>query len=250
MLEQQKLRFASLLYKYVFPVYRILYFNFKNKKDRHHLSLIRKLIKPGFQVLDIGGNIGFFTKFLAKSVGSSGHVYSFEPDKTNFSHLKKELLGNNNVTLVQKAVAAESGSLTLYTSSLLNVDHRTYKPENYTGSYTVEKVAIDEFVSDRFKIDFIKMDIQGFEKDALKGMEKTLQANPGIILFTEFWPYGLSQAGSSAVEVYDLLAGYGFLIYKVDAANLIRFTREDAATMKVEYFTDANVIASRNEISI
>ncbi|CAN5626454.1 hypothetical protein BH11BAC1_BH11BAC1_18040 [soil metagenome] len=250
MLEQQKLKFASLLYKYLFPVYRILYFNFKNKKDRHHLTLISSLIKPGFQVLDIGGNIGFFTKFLAKHVGSSGHVYSFEPDITNFNHLKKELSGNKNVTLVQKAIAAESGSLTLYTSTLLNVDHRTYKPDNYTGSYSVEKIAIDEFVSDRFKVDFIKMDIQGFEKDALKGMEKTLMANKDIILFTEFWPYGLKQAGSSAAEVFDLLSSNGFSIYKVDASKLVTMTREDAATMKVEYFTDANVIATRNEIKI
>jgi len=260
MLEQQKLKLASILYKYAFPLYRRLYFNFKNKKDRHHLQLLSKLVKPGDKVLDIGGNIGFFTKFLAECVGSTGHVYCFEPDSTNFGHLENELKQIKNVTLIQKAIAADSGSLTLYTSDLLNVDHRTYKPaaltgslqrpkNNYNGSYTVEKIAIDEFVAGRFKVDFIKMDIQGFEMEALRGMKKTLEANHGIILFTEFWPYGLAQAGSSAVEVFDLLTGYGFLIYKVDALKLTRMTKEEAMTMKVEYFTDANVLLSRKEIT-
>ncbi len=249
MFENQKLKIASVLYKFAFPIYRQMYFNFKNRKDKFHLKLIRALIKPGNTVLDIGANIGFYGRFLSDCVGPGGLVYCFEPDATNFMHLKKELKTNLNVTLIQKAVAKESGNLTLYTSGLLNVDHRTYEPENYLDKYYVEKVSIDEYVNGRFNVGLIKMDIQGFEADALKGMKQTIAANPDLILFTEFWPYGLKCAGSSAVEVYDLLTEYGFKIHKVADEQLTLLTKEDVSKMKVEFLSDANILASRRDMT-
>ena len=93
MFENQKLKLASLLYSYLFPIYRLLYFRFKNNKDREHLLLIKSLIKPGDIVLDIGANIGFFARHLSEFTGPTGKLYCFEPDKTNFHHLEKELKG-------------------------------------------------------------------------------------------------------------------------------------------------------------
>ena len=149
MFQKLQLRFASLLYKYAYPLYRRLYFNFKNRKDLYNLQLADQIIKPGNIVLDIGANVGFYGRHFAKCVGSGGKVYCFEPDIINFKHLRKELKGISNVNLVPMAVAAESGTLTLYTSDLLNIDHRTYQPEHYSSKYEVEKVSIDEFIKGR-----------------------------------------------------------------------------------------------------
>ena len=245
MFENQKLKLASALYKFAFPIYRWMYFNFKNKKDGYHLQLIKPLIKPGDTVLDIGANIGFFGKFLSDCVGADGRVYCFEPDATNFRHLSRELKSRSNVTLTQKAVASETGTLTLYISELLNVDHRTYEPERYSGKYDVEKTSIDDFVKGRFKVDFIKMDIQGFETDAIKGMKQTIAENPNLIIFTEFWPHGLKSAGSSALELYDAFTQSGFTISKVYQQTVSPLSREEVSKMKVEYFTDVNVLLRR-----
>lgn len=249
MLEKQKLKFAALLFHYAFPFYRWLYFRFKNKKDQYHLDQIQQLLKPGSVVLDIGANIGFFAKKLAEYVGPDGHVYCFEPDKINFKHLKNELKNNYNVTLVQKAVAEAAGIVTLYTSDLLNVDHRTYEPEAYTGKYTVEKTSIDEFINNRFSVDFIKMDIQGFEMNALKGMVKTLDKNLSVVLFIELWPYGLQQAGSSAVEVYDFFAQRNFNMYKIKEHQLIQMSRNETLNLEVDYFSDTNLLVSRKNLN-
>ena len=247
MLELQKLKLASLLYKYMFPLYRKVYFSFKNRKDAHHLRLIERLIKPGNNILDIGANIGFFTKYLSEKTGSSGHVYSFEPDETNFQHLRNELEGILNVTLIKKAVASDSGTLTLYTSTLLNVDHRTYVPENYSGKISVEKISIDEFVGGRFSIDLIKLDIQGFEMEALKGMKHTLEKNKDVVVFAELWEYGLQKAGSSAKAVYNFLTELGFNIYEVNA-ELHPLSIEKVSAIRNDFFSDIHILATRNKL--
>jgi FkbM family methyltransferase len=249
MAETFKLRLASALYKNAFPLYRLLYFNFKRNKDRYNTRLIRKLVKPGSKVLDIGANIGFYGRFLSECAGAQGHVYCFEPDTINFRHLQNELKNCSNVTLIQKAVAATSGTLSVYTSKLLNVDHRTYEPDMYSGKYSVDKTSIDHFVKGEFKVDFIKMDIQGFEMDALRGMKETIAANPDLVIVTEFWPYGLSSAGSSATQLYDYVTDLGFNVFQIGRDTTELMSREVAADMKVEYFTDADVVLSRNDIS-
>jgi FkbM family methyltransferase len=240
-----QLKLASLIFHHAYFLYEPLYFSYKNKKDSKSLALIKKFLKPGSTILDIGSNIGFYAVFLSEVVGSSGHVYCFEPDVTNFKHLKNTLRNKSNVTVIQKAVADTSGIIKLYPSPLLNVDHRTYSSQNSNVTYEVEKISIDDYVNGKFKIDFIKMDIQGFETEALMGMRKTLSENNDILLLMEFWPYGLHQAGSSSETLYKLVVENGFNIYRIDEKGLTPFTLEEAMSMKVEYYTDCNVLLTR-----
>lgn len=249
MLEHQKLKLASVLYKNAFPLYRMMYFNFKKKKDAANLALLKHLLTPKSNVLDIGANIGFYSIYLAEQTGVGGKVFCFEPDAVNFKHLQKETKSYKQIELFQKAVAAENGKLTLYTSDLLNIDHRTYEPESYSGKYDVEKIAIDNFIQNKFKVDFIKMDIQGFEMDALKGMTVTLKANTDLIMLTEFWPYGLLQAGSSAVEVFDFFTELEFKVYQLKNNKLQLLTRAQVQAMKVDFLSDTNVWISRKSLA-
>ena len=249
MLERQKLKLAAILYKNAFPLYRIMYFNFKKKKDAANLSIIKQLLLPGANVLDIGANIGFYSVQLALQTSTGGKVYCFEPDAVNYKHLQKETKSFKQIELFQKAVAAENGKLTLYTSDLLNIDHRTYEPESYSGKYDVEKISIDSFIQNKFKVDFIKMDIQGFEMDALIGMEETLKANADLIMLTEFWPYGLQQAGSSAAAVYDFFTALDFKVFQLVESKLKQVNRGQFIAMKVDFLSDTNVWISRKNLA-
>lgn len=209
------IRLGNFLFKRAFFIYNIIYPIFKNKQDAHEINMCKSLIKPGDTVIDIGANIGFYSKIFSGIVGINGNVYSFEPDKINYSRFQKNVSSCKNVKGFNKAVADTTKTLTLYTSPMLNVDHKTFKVNDYDTAVEIEAISIDDFVGDKIKVDFIKMDIQGFEVTAIKGMQRTLQSNRNILLLTELWPYGLNQAGTSAQQFADTVSGLGLSLFDV-----------------------------------
>lgn len=85
----------------------------KGVHEEFETELVKRMIKRGDVVLDIGANIGYYTLIFAKIVGEDGKVFAFEPDPTNFALLKRnvEINGYKNILLVQKAVSNKSGKL-------------------------------------------------------------------------------------------------------------------------------------------
>lgn len=203
------IKLGNFLYKTSFPLYKKMYSVFKNKQDAFEIELLKKHIKPGDTVLDIGANIGFYATILSDIVGEKGKIHCFEPDTTNFNHLKKTTDSYKNIIINNKAVGPKTEKLKIYTSKELNVDHRTYKPEEYDQEIEIDAVSIDDYLKDA-KVDFIKMDIQGFEMEAMKGMKATLKNNPKVKMISEFWPYGLKKAGSSLRDYFVLLKELNF----------------------------------------
>ncbi|MBL7893201.1 MAG: FkbM family methyltransferase [Bacteroidia bacterium] len=213
--QQLSISIGNLLFRHFFPVYNIIYPIFKYRQDAEEIEFLKRTVKKGDVVLDIGANIGFYSKILSDLVGPSGKVYSFEPDKVNFNYFLKNTNGLTNIVPVNKAVADQTKTLKLYTSKLLNVDHRTYKVDEYEKELTIDAVSIDDFVNDTFKVDFIKMDIQGFEVSALKGMKQTFVKNRTAKMLTELWPYGLRKAGHSCAELINLVEQYGLMVHEL-----------------------------------
>lgn len=236
-----KLFIAFLLDRYFFSLYRLSYWRFKKRQDQPILELMSKVYTPG-NILDIGANIGFYSDFFSALV-RNGKVYCFEPDKDNFRKLRKSLTGNNLV-LEQAAVSNANGELELFVSPHLNVDHRTYRPQKFCGSYPVRAVRIDDYVGDR-PISLIKMDIQGFEFYALQGMEQTLQKNPDVKLFMELWPYGLEKSGSSAAAVFNLLRDWGFRISLI-REGLDELSLEAVESLSKDEFSYYNILACKS----
>ncbi len=213
MASSSSIAFGNFLYKNCFPLYKIIYPAFKKRQDKFEITLLTKHIKPGDVILDIGANIGFYAKILSELTGSKGKVHCFEPDITNFLHLKKATEGLSNVIVNNKAVGSKSETLKIYTSKNINVDHRTYKPDTFDKEIDIDAVSIDDYLGANLKVDLIKMDIQGFEMQAVKGMIKTFQNNSSLKLISEFWPYGLKKAGSSVSEYYHFLIDAGFRVF-------------------------------------
>jgi FkbM family methyltransferase len=186
-------------------------------------------ISEGSSVVDIGANIGYYTLQFARKVGSRGHVYAFEPDPQNFVLLKKniEVNGYKNVTPVQMAVSDVSGVTRLYLSTENKGDHRIFESDESRSSVEIQSTLLDDyFRGSENKIDLIKMDVQGAEYRALMGMQGVLSRNPGIVLVTEFWPYGLIQSNADPKAYLDLLLSHGFELLEI---------REDGdVTKKVE----------------
>ena len=231
------IKLGDFLYKNAFPVYNIIYPLFKRRQDKQEIALLHKHIKKGDVVLDIGANIGFYTAILSDLVGSTGKVYAFEPDKTNFSYLQRNAAGLKNVFLINKAVSDTTGTITLYQSDLLNVDHKTYATNDYTSKTEIECVAIDDLIPEH-KVDFIKIDIQGYEYFAFKGMQKIFDANKNLRIITEFYPLGLHNAKINPFDFFELLWKNNFIVYKTENDICTEFTKTDIekyTSVKDEY---------------
>lgn len=206
------------LFKYCPKVYFNLYSFYKKKSDSYKLAVLRNHIKPGDTVIDIGAHIGFYSRFFAGLVGQQGKVFAFEPDPENFKRLSANIKSFPSVKIISAAVSSVSGRLKLFRSKTLSVDQHAY-PTPGRKSVTVESAALDDFVKkENVKINFIKMDIQGFEIQALQGMKEILATHRPKLL-TEFWPWGIEQAKSPAERMIELLNTAGYSIQIVDEKN-------------------------------
>lgn len=171
----------------------------KGVYEKFETELIKNLIKPEMNVVDLGANVGYYTLIMARLV-DKGKVYAFEPDPTNFSLLKKnvEANGYKNVVLVNKAVSDKSQKVKLYLSEDNLGGHHLHKYGEYKKYTTVNTITLDEFFSkNNVKIDFIKMDIEGSEAAAMKGMKRILKRNKNLKIITEFSPVRITGFGEN-----------------------------------------------------
>jgi FkbM family methyltransferase len=181
-------------------------------------DLFRRWIGPGQTVLDIGANIGYYTLIAARQVGPRGRVFAFEPDPANFGLLKRNVEENGyaNVVLVPQAVSDRSGRSRLYLNKTNRGDHRLYDSHDGRDWVWVKTAALDRYFLKLDKhVHFIKMDIQGAEAAALRGMKGLLRRNGPVRLVTEFSPGSLRQAGSDPAGFLDLLQKLGFRISEI-----------------------------------
>jgi len=158
------------------------------KYEEGTMDLMKKEIKSGMNVFDLGANIGMFTLLSSKLVGESGHVFSFEPDPYLFNVLKENLILNNvnNVSIYQIAVSntvgVEKFSMNLEQDGDNRLNSNTMN-ENYVE---VKTTTIDDFCEkNELKINFLKMDIQGSEAKVFQGMKQTLKKSPNIKIITD-----------------------------------------------------------------
>lgn len=229
------IKLGDFLYKNAFPIYNVVYPIFKRNQDKHEIELLRKYIKKGNIVLDIGANIGFYTKILSELVGETGRVYAFEPDKKNYSYLQQNTTHLKNVELINKAVSNKTGKITLYQSDLLNVDHKTYETKDYTSKTEIESVAMDDVIPNH-KVDFIKIDIQGFEYFAFQGMKEIFKQNEDLKIIAELYPYGLNNSGIKVEEFVSFLRNSNFYIYKMSENELSLLNNEDVTSLNNENY--------------
>ena len=133
-------------------------------------------LKIGETVIDCGAGVGDFTFFAAKIVGTTGRVIAFEPDPIIYDKLKTGVELNKlvNVTLVKKGVWSKNTTLKFMSANGKPRSHIFDKDD--VGVIEIPVVSLD----DEFKkmgidkIDFMKMDVEGAEVEAIKGATQIL----------------------------------------------------------------------------
>lgn len=203
---------ANKLYEHCYPVYYPLYAAWKAVSDRRERRLFRSWVKPAMTVVDIGANIGIYTRFFSKLVGPLGRIHAFEPDPSNFKRLEENAGHLLNISLTHAAVGDCRGTIKLYISDEMNVDHRTFDSGDGRRSIDVPLVSLDDYFAVGQRVDLIKIDVQGYELSVLEGAKRVLKENRDIKIVMEFWPYGLTKASVAPNRVIELIHSLGFEI--------------------------------------
>ncbi|MCZ2809372.1 MAG: FkbM family methyltransferase [Candidatus Bathyarchaeota archaeon] len=187
--------------------------------EKYETEFFKKLIRKDMVVVDIGANIGYYTLLAARLAGEEGKVFAFEPEPYNYRLLCKniEVNGYRNVIPKQKAVFSKTGKMKLFLDTRNLGGHSLSEANVDRGaSITIEATSLDDFFKNtNYKIDVIKMDVQGSEMGVLEGMTNTINQNDSVKIITEFWPTGLQNSGSSPTGFLNKLIDFGFALYQI-----------------------------------
>ena len=185
-------------------------------------ALFEDRIKPGMRVLDIGANSGLFAILFSRLVGDSGEVLAFEPDPELYAALEANCRLNSasNVRCYNLAAGSRAGEMVL-SRSLLNAGDNRLSSERRrepTRPVVVKVARIDE-IAHSGAVDFVKIDVQGWEAEVLDGMNRLLSQNARLQICLEYWPRGLRNAGADPAKLLATLTERGFELFGVSRAG-------------------------------
>jgi FkbM family methyltransferase len=184
---------------------------------------VMSAVTPGSVVLDVGAYVGLYTIALAQRTGPTGRVYSFEPDPQNCAVLRKHVELNNvsdRVEVHQLAVGDKDGFVPFSAGR----DSQSFVGASSSVPETVRMTRLDTILP-RDGIDVLKVDVEGFEENVLKGAEVLLSDNdrkPGTV-FIEVHPYNWRLCGTTSDSLINRLtkSGYDVLDLKSQSVSTI-----------------------------
>ncbi len=195
---------------------------------------LERLTQPGMIALDVGAHIGYHTRLLADLVGERGRVIALEPHPNSWAKLRQNTSDRLNVTALQLAAAEAEGSAALHdyllmsASGSLHYDEALARqqrarmgasdvaprgaPDFEPQRYQVRTVAIDDCLDQLGigRVDIVKMDIEGAELAALRGMRRTIADSPGLALVMEYNPAALQAFGHEPAAALAEARALGF----------------------------------------
>ena len=179
-------------------------------------NLVKRVIREGWVVVDVGTQYGYYTLLLARLVGAQGSVYAFDPDPVSFRRLVDNLRRNDyrNVAAINKGVSNRSGTAKFYASTLgYGKDTMFPKPNYPYPPHEFPTTTLDAEISDA--PDFIKIDVEGAELLVLEGATRLLR-NTDIGIVLEFHPRVLARTARSPEQVLEALHRMGFLTFFIE----------------------------------
>lgn len=180
-------------------------------------EIFRSLLGPGALVIDVGANFGHYALTAANAIGPKGLVIAFEPHPKPFALLatNRKLLPEDNLLAVQAGLGSCDGTMEIHTDAANPGGHSFYA-WNLRGtdgsSHRVPVHALDSFLSERVHdraVDVIKIDVQGFEMEVLRGAVRTIERDQPAVL-CEVTPEALHHAGSGVEEILGFFRTRGY----------------------------------------
>ena len=208
-----------------------LYFNISNHVDFDR-RMLYSLIREDYVCFDIGANIGETTLNFAQ-LAKNGKVYSFEPVPFLYERLKTNVGLNTfkNIELHNLAISDNSDDLFFEAPKNRNSSGISLTKENSNTSMRVASNTLDEFVSSKQieKIDFIKIDVEGFENYVINGAKQTLKKFKPMLFVEIDNRYLIPKNTSEKKLLTQLQQEFSYTLYRIHGLEKIKInTIEDS----------------------
>ncbi len=201
----------------------------KGIREPEHTNQIMENVRPGMKGIEIGANVGYFALLAAKQVGQDGFIYCIEPEPRNLGLLLKNIKANgfdDRIKVFQYLVGNHNGREKLYLSEFANV-HSLSKnhPKSSKRFIEVPMITLDSFLKENGlkpeDIDFIRMDIEGYEVIAFQGMQELFKSARPLKIFMEFHPSYYPEWGWTFEKLLRYLDSFGFKVKEIAKKSLI-----------------------------
>jgi FkbM family methyltransferase len=156
-------------------------------------AAIRAQLTAGDVCLDVGANVGVMTFLAASIVGAEGRVIAVEPNPDNVQLLYRGLLFNRFTNVEVLPLAASDRRAVFSLSGRSNTNLEDARGPDAAGAF-VQSVALDDMLGDLPRLDLVKLDVEGHEPQALRGLDRLVGRHRPTLL-TEFNPRCLGQQG-------------------------------------------------------
>lgn len=199
------------------------------------LSLLEKYLKRGDCFIDVGANIGLMTIFAAKQVGQKGKVVAFEahPETAKILEFNLNLNSITNVESCIYALGSENAQTVIYDNWQVNRGGASLViSEENSVSYPIEVKTLDECLDSALIPKVIKIDVEGFELEVLKGAKNSIQKFQPILIIE------LSSHRDNKYEISELMD-------YIESFNLYSFYKLKGTKERVSPLVKIN---SRNEL--
>lgn len=192
-------------------VSRTLYF--QGAYESPMTAVFLECLRDSTSVIDVGANFGYYTLLAASRLKGTGIVHALEPEPENFRRLNANvaLNGFSAVRAWALAAAAEPGTLRILSDSI-NREKAATVPLSHASGKRVGVTSLDRLRAETgaHMIDLVKMDIEGGEVGAVRGMEKGLRSHSYKRILLEFHPELIKRRGENPASVFEpfVRAGY------------------------------------------
>lgn len=189
---------------------------------------LKNLVRHGDTVIDIGANLGYYSRILCRLVGPAGKVYAVEPVKPILDVLKHNVRKCGNVEVMPYALGAEDKCILLGNDSSKYVGYmgtgRNYvmSDEEYTRAeieFAAEMRRGSELFAGLERLDFIKCDIEGYERVVIPEMASVIEKFMPVVL--------IETGGANRRQILKLFREWGYAGYVLKNGSLVSLMRED-----------------------
>jgi FkbM family methyltransferase len=203
------------------------YWFHKRERERNTMSLFKKLINKGDTVIEIGGHIGYISLYFSNLIGKEGMVYVFEPGINNLPYLKNNIKDKCNIVVIEKGVGNCDACIPFYIENLTGQNNSFIKDfqgfiDNKKNSFvknasvkevTVDVVRLDNFIiNNKISPNFIKIDVEGYEFEVIKGMSYILK---------NIQPIFMIEIQDNYKSIYNVMKNENYLMFN-DNLKLIK----------------------------